>query len=1141
MKRWLKRLTILAVVLLVGVLVTAHLVLRSDLPRTIVLDVLREQTGLRIDASQFQTSWFGRTTIVDLSIGLPMQDQPFMTVPEIRVSHSALLRILATRTVELHTLTIDEPSIRLEAQPDGQWNLIEAADIVSLTRQGTARASAGGRVPSLPALRIENAVVEVVMPDGSVERYEPLTIQGDPADHSAWDFRLSLTDRLAVGGRLSPNTGWSHEVNFDIDEIRSMVEPFAAELPDRFHVAGTWQGQIRGSDLTGTLSLDNLHYDQFDASARVGVRVRGFEVEMVPHSITVRDAALPDVASLDRLRVSGGRVTLSREGFALDRVTATAAGMLAQIDGEWSMDRAAGELRARWRALGEGPSAHAGHASVSLVLTPLSTIELSASAESHGQIAATSWDAGVNLNASGESWRSLRATLEAPRLSVEIADASADLAGTRTRLQIDWPFVKLTDLRVPDAQGELSTAPARLEGLLDAESFEWVLAFTADNWAPPATLGSKQASPLTMLLDLSGDRERARLTHANIRYADYALDASGSLAMANLVLDMQADARAERSQSLGSLAASSLQVQTRVQGGLSPLNLQVEGTIEAGGVTYEDQAINPLRIPYTVSVGPDRADFATSRFTMLGGDVVIRGDYQLDTAIASADIRVESLDLNRLTTLAGIPTPISGSASATMISTVPVNSPTDTQLIGNWTVSDMRAPGLGVVSGGGRAQINNRRARFADMRLTSAQGVLAGSAHIELDRPDLLKAELVLTDWPLRIDAYDLAVVAQGSTHLELNLAEVTAMGEADLDLDITLGGQPLASVSTLAEINERRLDLSQMRASLFGGDASGKGTLFLDEDRWTDSTLDLEWSGIDFTEASRFSELLEPLSGVSSGTIAMQRNTDQRATLPMQIEIISRFDEMNFQRLTIGSNRSDEPDLNALVLFGPRLIQIDKGTLAAADGQIDLFGRITIHDSETAVFVNLTLNQVDLQQLASAARLEDRPMPGRVNGEWTVGGTLEPPHRVFGSARLLLSDSELLALPGIAQLYGALRLNIGNSQPTGEGEMILRFEGNALEITRLTYFNRGTDILAGLRIENFWQASDSPISGTAVGAIRPLRGTNLPFFEIVDRLIGAAQSNAAAVDISGTLSKPDTQVLPLQEITSAIRRLIVA
>ncbi|MFU8829488.1 MAG: hypothetical protein ACNA8P_08660, partial [Phycisphaerales bacterium] len=273
MKRWLVRFTLVALLLVVGALVTTHLVLRSDFPRTLVLNILRDQTGLRVDAANLQTSWFGYTTITDLEIGLPMENDPFITVPEIRVRHAALLKLVLTRSLDLAALDINEPFVRLEAQPDGQWNLLEAAEIVTLTRQRQTPSTAPP--PALPLLRIHDATVDVVMPDGEILRYEPFIIEGNPDGPLAWDFMLSLEQRIALSGRLSPNSGWAHQINFDVDQIRSMIEPWLPEAPERINVRGNWQGQVRGSALSGTLALDQLQVDTIDAQARIGIRVVG--------------------------------------------------------------------------------------------------------------------------------------------------------------------------------------------------------------------------------------------------------------------------------------------------------------------------------------------------------------------------------------------------------------------------------------------------------------------------------------------------------------------------------------------------------------------------------------------------------------------------------------------------------------------------------------------------------------------------------------------------------------------------------------------------------------------------------------------------------------------------------------------------
>jgi hypothetical protein len=265
----------------------------------------------------------------------------------------------------------------------------------------------------------------------------------------------------------------------------------------------------------------------------------------------------------------------------------------------------------------------------------------------------------------------------------------------------------------------------------------------------------------------------------------------------------------------------------------------------------------------------------------------------------------------------------------------------------------------------------------------------------------------------------------------------------------------------------------------------------------------------------------------------------DPRDELPLLLSVEADFDEARFADFTLGMSDREGTDLVANIRFGPDRAEMRESRLIAAGGTLDMYGRISDHDGETAVFGNFSMSDLDLQQIASAASLNDRPMPGRVSGEWSVGGSLGHPHRLFGNASMELTQSDLLALPGIAQVYSALKLNIGTPKPEGEGTVLVRLEGRALEITRLIYFNRGTDVVAALTIEDIFNPTDSPIDGTAVGSIRPLRAGSQSFLSVIDRLLRAAQANAAAVEIGGTLSEPETTLTPLKDLTSSIRRLL--
>ncbi|XHC24983.1 hypothetical protein ABWH91_12040 [Phycisphaerales bacterium ac7] len=319
----------------------------------------------------------------------------------------------------------------------------------------------------------------------------------------------------------------------------------------------------------------------------------------------------------------------------------------------------------------------------------------------------------------------------------------------------------------------------------------------------------------------------------------------------------------------------------------------------------------------------------------------------------------------------------------------------------------------------------------------------------------------------------------------------------------------------------------------------TGTARFGLREDPWRAAHLDASWSELRLSSLRPFAPSIDDLVGTTSGSLTLQPATDPRATLPMELNIVADFVDASYAGFTIGRGDRPVPDLEAIAHFGPSRVEIQEGKMTLADGRVDFYGRVTRHADETAAFVHLIMDRLDLQQIANAAKLDDRPMPGRVSGDWSVGGVLEAPHRLYGGAQLSLTESDLLALPGIAQVYSALRLDIGSTKPEGEGEAVIRLEGGALEIARLNYFNRGTDVLAGLRIDNIFDPGTSPISGSAVGAARPLKGTRASFLEVVDRAIRAAQSNAVAVEIGGTLSEPTSRIVPLKDLTSSIGRLL--
>ncbi|XHC24985.1 hypothetical protein ABWH91_12050 [Phycisphaerales bacterium ac7] len=202
MKRWLIRIIIGAAVLLVLIAVAVQIVLSTDVPKNIVLDAIRKQTGLSVDASSLRTSWGGHTTLEDFEAALPLESDPFVRVRRVTVRHNSLVWLALTRSLGLSELRIVDPVVDLRTDPSEQWNLIEAAQIAAGARQ--PRDPSDATTPDLPRLIIRNAEVNVALPDGRSLQYTPFEINGTPDGPLAWNFTLSLENRIAIDGRLAP-------------------------------------------------------------------------------------------------------------------------------------------------------------------------------------------------------------------------------------------------------------------------------------------------------------------------------------------------------------------------------------------------------------------------------------------------------------------------------------------------------------------------------------------------------------------------------------------------------------------------------------------------------------------------------------------------------------------------------------------------------------------------------------------------------------------------------------------------------------------------------------------------------------------------------------------------------------------------
>jgi uncharacterized protein involved in outer membrane biogenesis len=91
----------LAVVVGLAVLTVQIIVWDGRVPRRIMEERFTERTGLRTSIRRVTTGWFGETILEDVTLRLPLDDEPLAQVPRMRVSHADLLLLILGRPLAL--------------------------------------------------------------------------------------------------------------------------------------------------------------------------------------------------------------------------------------------------------------------------------------------------------------------------------------------------------------------------------------------------------------------------------------------------------------------------------------------------------------------------------------------------------------------------------------------------------------------------------------------------------------------------------------------------------------------------------------------------------------------------------------------------------------------------------------------------------------------------------------------------------------------------------------------------------------------------------------------------------------------------------------------------------------------------------
>lgn len=1127
-KRWLRRLIWLLVLgaLLVGAYIAAEAVRKSDLPRSIAESVASRTLGLRVEIAEVDLVWSGETVVRGITVRLPLEEDTMIEVARVSATHRHVGIIGLLRDPGLRRLELEEVRIVAERDAAGGWNIAEALARVGAALAG--RDAGGGGVPGLPELRAESVLV--VLRDAGRDVGElRVRLTGDPETSVAYAFEVSEPSLGRARGRIGVGADWAHRVSFELDSLG----PLLAYLPEDLRkeagavkASGRWAGQIAGGGVRGRLQLDRADLGPLRAEGGAVLFACPAGLGLEPRSIRV------GAEGIGEAQLAGGVVRFANGAVMLEKVRARSFGVTADIEGDWRLGREAGEFAIVWSGGQAGPvGAHHGNASVSVLLSEAGRTVLTGRAESLLDVGPNAVRAAIDFDASGNLPERATAGFTFSRLEVWDADGGViDLSQLGARVAYEPGLVRLSNLHLPGA----SLRTAKAEFALDTGA--WSIDLGVEDWRAP---GLEALDRLTLSAEASGRGAAADTWNLSLQSRLAGVLASGSydpdrptplLARTTVALRLADEAE---NGAAPALIAGSVLAELELGGTLNPVELSGEGTLALADLRLRGEPLEPVTMRGLAEIDGDGVVYTSERFSLLGGEA---GIVALIDPDASIDVRVgaDGLAFDQLSEAVGVGGKLAGVAGFELVAKIPEGDAGRATLTGEWSARDLRLDPIEIANASGRIEADRREARLEDLVLRQGEGHVTGRIVYDLVTEAGLGVDLEAERWPVRYAEF--GAVLDGTLAGVVDILQLTADMRVRGGARATFQEREIGRGSFDGAVRERTLEFSAAELLTGDGRIGAAGRIPLDD--WTQTELRAKIEGLDAVAiARRFAppeadELLGEVRGLIDGDFSVTPSRGPGAFGPVLVELQGRLDGGGFREV-------DFDIFDIRVSAGPERVVLEHARLGVADGSIEAWGTTTMHGSERFVRLNATLGTLDLDRIARTADPTMDPVPGRVSGSVVFGGYAQSPHRLFGESTIILEESDLANVGVIAALYNAMNVRIGDRQPTGRGVANIRLEGEALEVTRFEFFNRGVDVFASLRLGSVMALGDSPLDGYAGGRVRPLRDLDLPFAATIDSMIASAQAGAVTVRIGGTLQDRSIRVVPFGDALEGLSGIL--
>ncbi|HZW08463.1 MAG TPA: hypothetical protein VFF69_01030 [Phycisphaerales bacterium] len=563
-----------------------------------------------------------------------------------------------------------------------------------------------------------------------------------------------------------------------------------------------------------------------------------------------------------------------------------------------------------------------------------------------------------------------------------------------------------------------------------------------------------------------------------------------------------------------------------LSGTLQPVRLDGEARMLTEGVRFREVVFEDMELLGTAEFHEGGGTFSSEEFALLEGNasLVARSDWRGNV---QAEARVEGVNLETLGVIFAPEVPLKGRAGAVLTAELPGGELEDVVARAEWRVEGFATTLFEVERAVGAATYAEGVVELEETSIFNGGGEVRTRATFPLDNLSNVDASVEADRFAMQLGGVRAVVTGRSEGTLDVlnQRAEMSLAGSADF----TLEEQRVATIGIDGQITGRTLELGTIEGRI--GDGVLGGVAIVPLDALAESTARLTLRDLEPRYFGGLWAQTRDVAGRVNGTLVLAPTSEEHAPEPSRLDVEFALSDAAWRSVALES-------LSIQAYIGEERSVLHRAIARLGGGTVTLWGSTNDHDGDRYVQLSGDVRSVDLQQVVSAVAPDADRYEGRVSATFSGAGYALEPHRLFGQATVTVTDSDLIAIPVINELYSLFRAS-DRGDRNGAGIAEMRLDGERLYIPRADYFNRGLELRASLTVADVFRGKHSPIVGMAVGTARPLAGSELGLTERADRMLSAAQAGGTIARIDGTLSEPEAKVVALADLQNFVSRLL--